>query len=676
MSDTNNTSRQAHRQEERQRSERLHPIWLALVILVAYTASLPGDFLVPDRVALHQGADLVQSIQDFKDALTTSEAYYRNRTDPYPDRVDEHTWQPLALFDLTQAWLVMGDCAFCFHFQNLFWHFLVTLALLQIGRRVLKHRRRGQLMAFWTAVLFALHPANVSVVAAIAGRHELVGIALGLWALVLFLELPPSAESQPVKLWPRLAGTTILFGMALATYSASWILLLIALMLAWFELAERGEQRFSALPGPRKLGLGLLATIFILYTAWRLLIVVDLDQSPGYADDKIWNNIGTSLRLFWAYVSASIIPSEPVASDSWLVSSGIGSTEITALFALLAALGGIIYGLFKWHHPLAMAGAWLVLWLLPNIAILPREQLYTEQVMYPTVWGGILIVVFLFTLATKSVLRLIPKGDIAVFAPVAFVLFFMTALSNVRWLDDESLYQTEANQDPSYLLGRQYLAKKALEERDYPRVVDLTQETITNSQRGLYGAWSEYQVQTYLAEALFKRGEPREAERIISQQIDKTPKDPKALLLRMRIRLRLNDLDGANEDLLSAVKVTPNHSPTLLEIGEAALGSGGLQVAGTAFSKALRHDADNKTALVGLAETNIQGNNYGSAEPLLQRALKQGDDLRVQANLALVYWRTGRRDQGRELMSRVLTHESDDEDIKRIALILGFKSND
>jgi Flp pilus assembly protein TadD len=98
---------------------------------------------------------------------------------------------------------------------------------------------------------------------------------------------------------------------------------------------------------------------------------------------------------------------------------------------------------------------------------------------------------------------------------------------------------------------------------------------------------------------------------------------------------------AASDELLSALKLSPETPDDTLLTGELALANNDAPGAESAFRRLLAADPDNSEATAALAHLLVQQNKLEQAEPLLTAALtKHPDDPSLNAELASIYERS------------------------------------
>ena len=97
-------------------------------------SALGGDFVWSDREDILQGAHRLTSLTDVPPALSRSRAGLPRACAGGSADGAAGTWQPLTLLSNSISWGLWGDCAFCFHLENVLLHGLLVVGLYALGR--------------------------------------------------------------------------------------------------------------------------------------------------------------------------------------------------------------------------------------------------------------------------------------------------------------------------------------------------------------------------------------------------------------------------------------------------------------------------------------------------------------------------------------------------------------
>jgi tetratricopeptide (TPR) repeat protein len=104
-------------------------------------------------------------------------------------------YAPLTMIVFATEWALFHGSAFWHHFMNVFLHSLCGLLVFQLTLQLFKNRS----WAFFTAVIFCLHPVQVETVAWIAAKNNIVCAIFFLSSLISYCNYTESAKKK--DLW-------------------------------------------------------------------------------------------------------------------------------------------------------------------------------------------------------------------------------------------------------------------------------------------------------------------------------------------------------------------------------------------------------------------------------------------------------------------------------------------
>ncbi len=308
----------------------MNRVWLSLLLIIviagSYYSSFPGAFHYDDYPLLLENPRVTEPDFDYSSFL------------------HQYGGRPLTLWAFHINHRLVGDSPFGFHLVNVGLHALVVLLLF-----VLVAMWTGRMaVGFLTALLFAVHPAQVQAVNYIWSRSVLLMSVFLLLALI---------TRRP---WLRL----VFFQLAIWSRAEA----LVALVpLIWKD--------------PRKWkGIALLAGVNL-----GCFLLGFLVENPV---DVAWNHPQalsywlTSTQAFWMYGYLALIPFNSSIYHSALELSW--QTPL-ALASLLVA-GGIIWANRKrWPWP-AKSVVWFALFLAPGLLV-PNTAQFHESRLYLAIAG-------------------------------------------------------------------------------------------------------------------------------------------------------------------------------------------------------------------------------------------------------------------------------------------------
>lgn len=238
--------------------------WIFLLLLVilttiAFAPVLKNEFVNFDDGKLIYENKLVKEGAD----VPVADFFKKNKHNPH--------FKPLVFWSWNLEYQLVGDHPFLFHFNNLLLHILNTLLLffiiLKLNKYFLVNKNASRLVAFFIALLFAVHPLHVESVAWASERKDVLYSFFYLFSILLYLKY---LEKQ--KNWPLLIISALLYVLVLMTKSMGITLFAVILLidlfakrkLSWKLLAEKIPYLVILVAGLAKYG---IFDHFVLQTA-------------------------------------------------------------------------------------------------------------------------------------------------------------------------------------------------------------------------------------------------------------------------------------------------------------------------------------------------------------------------------------------------------------------------
>jgi len=674
MATTEAQQRQGRRRREdpaQAAARRHHHLWLLVVaLLLTFIGTLPGGFVWTDHRDLEQAGARLHDWSELPRAFTlTQEQFRESRLGTTPPEA-RGAWRPLVILNYTLDHWLVGDCAPCLHLENLLWHAVCVFGLYALGRRLLARRSHGKTLAFWSTLLFAVHPIVTVPVAFIGSRDLLLGNALAIAALVALSRLPATTGSHPRRTFHWLLAVPLLTLAALLSHEAMLALPALALLLAWFEMRERGRRGLGAIGPSRRLAIALMLLAVALYLLLRMRLV-GLASADGLPGVGVAQHLGTLLSLFWHSVGQVIWPGEPVVSDAWPLEGLLNPAAVSGLLALLVLLGAVVWGLGH-HHPVALGATWFGLWYLPVSGVVPLQHLHDDGHLYPAAWGLLLALVFVGYRLWRPLGRQLSRGaEALVFTPAVLILATITALSGLRFHDDPSLFNGEIDQDPYYLEGRVMLARHALRQAQPLEALNhglRALEAVDSDQPTNAAHWPAADGHQVLAEAELALALLDDARRDFSVARDLAPHRAGPWYGLGLVDLQQDKPAAAVAELRAALQRRPDHLPTRLRLGEALLRSGQREEGFALLLPLVSSGEADADALLAISDAYAAQGRQRAATAHLQLALQQRHDPALRARLARQLWREGKQDQAQQQIALALQEAGDDPLVNEVAM--------
>lgn len=349
-------------------------------------------------------------------------------------------YRPLQLLSYQFDRLVGGGAAWPFHLTVVLLHALTSFLMFRVGLRLFADLPAGIWAAFWSAILFAVHPIHSESVAWMAARPDVMVACFGMAAVLVFNRgtLPP---------WPRsiLAAAFVLLAL-LSKENAVALLVLVPgtaflFPAAWAQKTTRKRQRT---PPPNNLpSWPIVALPFAVVAAMYALLRVSALRHMGSTPLAVPESPVTELiAAMGVYLRLLLVP---YPQSAYISDLPVGWAGLTTGFMLsILTVSAAWHAWRRRHRPLLFALLWMLLSLGPSLAVvmkLPTAPVAERYLYLPSLgfcWAlGWLVARALEQRRTAIYVH----GSMAALAAVALVL---TVNRNRVWRDNYSLWSDTA----------------------------------------------------------------------------------------------------------------------------------------------------------------------------------------------------------------------------------------
>ena len=492
------------------RNRHLFPALLVAAVVLLYGRTLTYDFVNYDDY------DLVVRNTDFlKDPgnILTSFA-----THAFTSHREEGVYyRPVLLLSYFADYAVWGVDPAGFHLTNVILHAAATLLLFFLAVGLLRQARGAgagadddRLIAFFAALLFAVHPVQTESVAWVAGRNDvLLGLLVtaSLWCYVLQYREPKRRPAMFIL-------SAVLYAAALLTKeSAIFFLPLVPL----YELGVRRESPVTLFSGEKLMRVSVFLVIAAAYLAARYNIFgafigaeklygkIPLDNrflmAPGLA-------LTSLLFLVWPADLNIVHPIENVPWFEW--------PAILVALAVAAGLCFVAVRYFRKEPLLGWSTAWLITGLVPLLNIFPLAVPILEHRLYAASAGfALAAAVFAGKLRTFSAFR---NAAMPLLAAACFILAAVAWARLPVWKNSERLWLDAIEKEPGASRSYFNLAGYYFEQQKFDRTISLLETYVRLKPDDFTGL-------AKLRQSYFLAGRPDEAARVCRTLIDQNPRN-------------------------------------------------------------------------------------------------------------------------------------------------------
>jgi tetratricopeptide (TPR) repeat protein len=462
---------------------------LVLIIIAAFLNSLSGQFVYDDV----QQVDSNQILGHWDRAtilrVLTHDIKATLRQDLPDGHVYSYYYRPAFVLYLMAIYEVAGHRPFLWHCASLVLHILTTLLAFLVVRKILGQasvvgdRPRNNL-AFFAALIFAIHPNQCESVSWISGSVNPLAAALGLSSFYTYLIYRESIQrGEGAVTWRTaivMAVAGILCGLALlAKESALFVVLLIAGH--EFFVFPKAASNAALPPLDRRRGvlqsrLLSLAPIALAAIAYLTIRVKVLGVFTGDGGAGGWRggliqtakSLLTLPGLIARYERLMAFPSRLSVNYDFDRVSTLTFGAFWAPLLLLLATGLLLWLLWTKSTVARIGVLWLVFPLLPHLnpAFFSREELVHDRYLYLSLLGaGILV--FLAANSAKTLLgpgltRYLP----ALAAGLVLLLCILTVSQNMVWRDSRALWSNAVQCAPNSKIAHFWLGTLAESSQD------------------------------------------------------------------------------------------------------------------------------------------------------------------------------------------------------------------
>jgi hypothetical protein len=248
---------------------RLQSILIFTLGFLLYVNTLGNQWAQDDTVVITNNMLTKQGIAGVGEIFSNDSFYGYVKISGKADLVSGGRYRPLTIAMFAVLYEIVGQNPFLFHFITVLL-FALTCLLLYRTLLLLLHKYKGQgypeMLAWMTAVLFAVHPVHTEVAANIKGCDEIVTMLGSLGALFFTLRAVDTGKSK----YGIYAAVSLFLGL-LAKENTVTFLAVIPLALYYFRDITLTQQIKAGIP---------LLVAFVLFFAIRSAVLPELFSKP------------------------------------------------------------------------------------------------------------------------------------------------------------------------------------------------------------------------------------------------------------------------------------------------------------------------------------------------------------------------------------------------------------
>lgn len=621
---------------------------LTLLPILLYFNSLQGSFQFDDR-------NLID-----REWIADLEAFQKNV------HIGNYENRPILLWTFALNNTLKKNKVFGFHLLNLMVHVFVCILIFVIVVQTQNiftppssqgQGKPTQLTAFFSALLFSVHPLNTDSVTYISSRSAVLATFFYLLTLYAFLKV--FSLRHPKWQWPKRAfwGLSTVVAMCLAIASKLIAVTLPIVLGLWFLLFICPVQfpRLAARLFARKMIPVYLGGLLVISSAVLMLgpgiLYAPKDQGLELFGRFPYLLVETKVIIFY-YLKLFFVPINLNVDVGFPFSTFLSDAKI---FAAILVIGAMLYLALKTENIWIRGGVlWFFITLLPTSSIVPLNDLAVEHRMYLPMTLGL-------GLAVSTVLQKIPTTWRFNFMVVLVALLGLMTLSrNLVWTDEIRLWKDAVAKNPSSPRTANNLGKAYYENGQLEQALLQFQKSNENTRQYLVQQYNLTDPAKYLkrrAENKPNGGEQTGAGRL---QIVAELSEPHYNLAS--VYLDLGNLEQAEQEYRTALRLNPDYFEAHLGLGSVHARLGQTDQALESFRRSIHKiklvtgNDDYPMARLNIGELLGRMGKFTEAVRELSLAIK-GDPSMVLGhyNLGLAYLMTGKLTQAEQAFTTCLT---------------------
>lgn len=413
-------------------------LFLVLAVLLAHSSSLKNDFIWVDKFQIQDEFLIIHNLNEFGRAFTSQ--FYSGEA----VSIQKGYYRPLVEISYTLDFIIWKKNPFGYHLTNITLHILNTLLVYGIALLLSRANRAAMI----SALIFGLHPLQVSAVGIIADRAGLLSGSFLLLSFCLYLK----GHNKPA-----------LFSFIPALL-AKEVAVVLPLLILLYEYIFSAQGRMRLLKAKSRV-IASFFGILVAYLIWRLLFVGNI----GFGIAPFWGRpyrvILTMFVVMADYLRLCILPINLSVSDSFRLYSSFRQPAVWGAFLFLAVIGITLYR-FRAKRKLLFSAAWFFTLLIPVSNIISSAHFRAERFLYLPLAG----LAFIFGVWAS---RLIEKRRAAAVVLLALCLWLAgaTFLRNRFFSDDYTLFSKTVKENPHCFEARAILGNYYLEKNEYKEAI-------------------------------------------------------------------------------------------------------------------------------------------------------------------------------------------------------------
>jgi tetratricopeptide (TPR) repeat protein len=629
---------------------------LGLITFVIYFNTLQNGFVLDDSMVYSKNTIVNKGFGGIGELFQTPRlkgfGYLKNEN-----------YRPLSLVMFATEVGMFGLNPAVGHFFNILFFSICVILLFLFLDKLFEGSKT--VVAFISALLFAVHPIHTEVVANIKSLDEIFCFLFAFLAMNLFADYMKSS-----KAWQLAAGLVALFLSYLSKETVVTFLGIIPLVFFLYLNDDRKKAIFMTAGSVVVTGIYLLIRHKILSDYGASTTAVEFIDNALVGAPDMASRIATALYTMGMYVKLLIIP-HPLIDDYGFRSIPYKSfADIWVLLTILIYVAAGVVGLLRLVRNRKDPWAFGILFYLATIALFSNifflmGSAMGERFLFFASAGFCL-------LAALAIEKWLLKGsvDMAGFLKnkvavgaltVVCVLFsYLTFARNAEWIDNSTLFTKDLEKSPdngrlNYYVGNELVENVLPLEKDTLKRKEILQASVAHLRKAIEIFPKYTDAYTELGTAYLNMLRYDSAEISFKTAISQSPYQSIAANNLGTVYLRTDHIPEAIAAYKLAIQIKADFVQAYCNLGACFSRIKQFDSAIVYLNKCLAISPDYAEAYMQLGLSYYFVNKFAEAEPYFNKVLALNpSDVNAANNLGAVYLNTGKYPQAVEIFKQLV----------------------
>jgi len=527
-----------------------------------------------------------------------------------------------------------------YHISNITFHALTSI-LIYLTISVLVENSR---IAFFAALLFAVHPVHTDSVAYISGRRDILSSLFYILGFYLFLKY---------RKRERLRFLILSFVAYLLAISSKEMAVTLPAIFFFYDLTNNLSNRSSP---TNRLSASLKKTFLshkifylsflamaILFTCYKVFI-----KSPSNKEGLYGGNLSihflTVCKILVYYIKLLFFPINLIADysfNSFPLSQSLFESETLLSLICLFTIVFLTLKILSRDKAITFSIIWFFITLLPVCHIFPHHELLAEHYLYLPSFGFVLLVAIIFQLLLSSTRW---KQCIYISFALLILLFSIrTFYRNYDWENGFTLWSKTVKTVPNCVRALNNLGIEYFNQKDFKKAIALYQKAI--------------KIQPVYEKAYYNLGNVYRTQQRFKLALEMYQKAAQLNPKNIRYHNNLGNAyamqrlyDKAIKEYKLILKLNPRYPQAHNNLGNVYRSLGKTNLAIACYQKAIKIKPRYVDAYCNLANAYGDLKQYEKSIQILKKAfISKPLNLTIINNLASFYTKTGQQVKAIEL---------------------------